>query len=73
MRQVPSTSRRPWSFGLTLILLLALTLAAVPAPAKAPEEKPLQIVSLEKSLKPIEQFFNANKNRPRAIVLLAPT
>lgn len=70
MRQVPSISRR-WSFG--LILLLALTLAALPAPAKPPAEKPLQITSLEKSLKPIEQFFNANKNRPRAIVLLAPT
>jgi hypothetical protein len=71
MRQVLLTSKRLWSLGLTLALLLAL--AAVPAPASAPEEKQLQIVSLEKSLKPIEQFFNANRNRPRAIVLLAPT
>lgn len=73
MKQVPSTSRRPWSLGLTLALLLALMPAALPAPAKEPEEKELQLVSLEKSLKPIEQFFNANRNRPRAIVLLAPT
>jgi hypothetical protein len=69
MRKLPPISRRPWSFGLILTLLLALT----PAAAKAPEGKQLQLVSLEKSLKPIEQFFNANRNRPRAIVLLAPT
>ncbi|HEX3130379.1 MAG TPA: hypothetical protein VH394_23785 [Thermoanaerobaculia bacterium] len=69
MRQVLSTSRRPWSLWLILAFLLALT----PAAAKAPEQKQIQLVSLEDSLKPIEQFFNANRNRTRAIVLLAPT
>ena len=54
-------------------LILAVAMGAGPAAAWAAEAKKIDFVSLESSLTPLEQYFNANKDRPRVLVLLSPT
>ena len=65
---------RQWSFArLIPSLLVAVAVSAGPATAWAAEAKKIELVSLESSLSPLEQYFNANKNRVRILVLLSPT
>ena len=69
------STMRQWSFA-RLIPSLILAAAAVgigPATAWAAEAKKVEMVSLESSLAPLEQYFNANKDRTRILVLLSPT
>jgi hypothetical protein len=64
---------RQWSLARLIPLILAVVVGAVPATAWSAEAKKIEIVSLESSLSPLEQYFNANKNRARVLVLLSPT
>lgn len=65
---------RQWSLARRLTpLILAVVAGVDPATAWAAEAKKIEIVSLESSLSPLEQHFNANKNRVRVLVLLSPT
>ncbi len=54
-------------------LILAVAVGLGSATAWAAEAKKIELVSLESSLTPLEQYFNANKNRTRILVLLSPT
>ncbi|HEY2293060.1 MAG TPA: hypothetical protein VGM86_20330 [Thermoanaerobaculia bacterium] len=64
---------RQWSLARLFPLIFAVVVGVGPATAWAAEAKKIEIVSLESSLGPLEQYFNANKNRARVLVLLSPT
>jgi hypothetical protein len=67
------SSMRQWSLARLILLILAVMVGVGPAIAWAAEAKKIEIVSLESSLRPLEQYFNANKDRARVLVLLSPT
>ena len=53
---------------------LATAFAGTPSPAAGVvEAKPIEIVSLESSLKPVQEYFNANRDRARVLVLVSAT
>lgn len=64
---------RQWSLARLIPLILAVMVGVSPVTAWAAEAKKIEIVSLESSLSPLEQYFNANKDRARVLVLLSPT
>lgn len=68
------STMRQWSFArLIPSLILAAAVGIGPATAWAAEAKKIEMTSLESSLAPLEQYFNANKDRTRILVLLSPT
>lgn len=64
---------RQWSLARLSPVIFAVLVGVGPVTAWAAEVKKIEIVSLESSLSPLEQYFNANKNRARVLVLLSPT
>lgn len=55
-------------------MLMSSCLAAFGLPAFAgTKEEPTPLISLADSLKPLQERFNAQKDKPRFVALLSPT
>ncbi len=52
---------------------LMLCLAVFGLPALAGTEEPTPLISLADSLKPLQDRFNAAKDKPRFVAILSPT